>query len=87
MILDWLRGRERGSARTAKERLQFVLVHDRAGISATTLEALKDELIAAISLHVEIDREGVTVSLTKERHRQRLVADIPLAQRTSRKKR
>jgi len=36
---------------------------------------------------VEIDREGVTVSLTKERRRQRLVADIPLAQRTSRKKR
>jgi len=81
MILDWLRGRERGSARTAKERLQFVLVHDRAGVSASTLEALKDDLIATISRHVDIDREGVSVSLTKDRRRQRLVADIPLAER------
>ncbi|HEY4667268.1 MAG TPA: cell division topological specificity factor MinE [Anaerolineales bacterium] len=81
MILDWLRGRERGSAHTAKERLQFVLVHDRAGVSASTLEALKDELINTISRHVEIDREGVSVSLTKDRRRQRLVADIPLAER------
>ena len=85
MILQWLRGRERGSARTAKERLQFVLVHDRAGISASTLEALKDELIEAISRHVEIDREGVSVSLTKDRRRQRLVADIPLAERRTAK--
>jgi cell division topological specificity factor len=81
MIIDWLRGRAHGSAATAKERLQFVLVHDRAGVSASTLEALKDELIEAISRHVEIDREGVSVSLTRDRRRQRLVADIPLAER------
>ena len=50
-------------------------------MSASTLEALKDELIETISRHVEIDREGVSVSLTKDRRRQRLVADIPLAER------
>jgi cell division topological specificity factor len=68
----------RRSAESAKERLQLVLIHDRSGLSPGKLEALKDEIIAAISRHVEIDTTGVEISLTKERDQQRLVADIPL---------
>jgi cell division topological specificity factor len=71
-------GRSR-SAKDAKERLQLVLIHDRAGLSPGRLEALKDDLIDAISKHVEIDKDLVEITLTKERDRQRLVADIPLA--------
>jgi cell division topological specificity factor len=77
-LLEWIRGGG-GSARTAKERLQLVLVHDRSDISPGKLAALKDDLIAALSKHVEIDSRAVHVSLTRERDRQRLVADIPLA--------
>jgi cell division topological specificity factor len=84
MILNWLLGRGRGSASAAKERLQFVLVHDRAGITPATIDAMKDDLIKAISRHVEIDKKAVEITLTKDRRTQRLVADIPLA--TSRKK-
>lgn len=69
----------RSSAETAKERLQLVLVHDRAGLSPRNLEVLKDELIEVISQHVEIDRHGVRISLTRDRDQQRLVADIPLS--------
>ena len=68
----------RRSAESAKERLQLVLIHDRSGLSPGKLDALKDEIIDAISRHVEIDSEGVEISLTKEREQQRLVADIPL---------
>jgi cell division topological specificity factor len=68
----------RGSAESAKERLQLVLIHDRSGLSPGTLDALKDEIIAAISRHVEIDSSGVEITLTRERDQQRLVADIPL---------
>jgi cell division topological specificity factor len=71
-------GRSR-SAKDAKERLQLVLIHDRAGLSPGRLEALKDDLIDIISKHVEIDKDLVEITLTKERERQRLVADIPLA--------
>jgi cell division topological specificity factor len=67
------------SAKDAKERLQLVLIHDRAGLSPGRLEALKDDIIDVISKHVEIDRDLVEIALTKERDRQRLVADIPLA--------
>ena len=67
------------SAKDAKERLQLVLIHDRAGLSPGRLDALKDDLIDVISKHVEIDKEMVDITLTNERERQRLVADIPLA--------
>jgi cell division topological specificity factor len=75
---NWLGGQRR-SARAAKERLQLVLIHDRADLSPGKLEALKDDLIAVLSRHVEIDRRSVQVTLTSDRDQQRLVADIPLA--------
>jgi cell division topological specificity factor len=68
----------RRSADSAKERLQLVLIHDRSGLSPGKLETLKDEIIDAISRHVEIDTAGVEINLTKDREQQRLVADIPL---------
>jgi cell division topological specificity factor len=55
------------------------LIHDRADLSPGKLEALKDDLIAVLSRHVEIDRRSVQVTLTSDRDQQRLVADIPLA--------
>jgi cell division topological specificity factor len=78
-LFNQLLGGERRSARAAKERLQLVLVHDRADLSPGKLEALKDELISVLSRHIEIDQGAVQVSLTRDRERQRLVADIPLA--------
>ncbi len=78
-LRDRLFGRERRSAQTARKRLQLVLIHDRAGLSPGTLDALKDDLVAAISRHVDIDASGVHVTLRSDRDKQRLVADIPLA--------
>lgn len=66
------------SAHSAKERLKLVLVHDRANLSQARLAAMKDEMIEVISRYVKIDRGGVEISLTNDRHEQRLVADIPL---------
>ena len=36
------------SASSAKERLQLVLIHDRTDLTPTELDALKDDLLAAI---------------------------------------
>jgi cell division topological specificity factor len=84
-FLNRFRG-QKSSANAAKERLQLVLIHDRAGLSPARLEALKDEMIAVISRHIEIDQRAVNVSLTNERNRQRLVADIPLVSQASRRR-
>ncbi|PWH16922.1 MAG: cell division topological specificity factor MinE [Anaerolineae bacterium] len=73
------------SARSAKERLQLVLIHDRTDLTPTALDTLKDDLIAVISRHVEIDPANVRIDLTREGREQRLVADIPLRPTTRRR--
>jgi cell division topological specificity factor len=85
-LFDFLRGhREPTSRDVAKQRLQLVLVHDRANISPGLLETLKDEIIAVISKHVEIDRRGVQITFTQSRSESKLVADIPLLDGRKRK--
>jgi cell division topological specificity factor len=69
------------SRQIAKERLQLVLVHDRAQVSPQLLQVLKDEIIAVISKHIAIDREGVEITFTQSRRQSRLQADIPLQRR------
>jgi cell division topological specificity factor len=72
------RGGQPTSREAAKQRLQLVLVHDRANVSPGLLETLKDEIIAVISKHLEIDRGGVQITFTQNRSESKLVADIPL---------
>jgi cell division topological specificity factor len=66
------------SAQAAKERLQLVLIHDRTDISPAVMEQLKNEIIAVISKHVDIDQKGVEINLTQSKRENRLVANIPL---------
>ena len=66
------------SAKSAKERLQFVLIHDRTDLTPAALDAMKDELIAVISKYVEIDSDSVHIDINHEGRTQRLLADIPL---------
>ena len=78
-ILNRLLGRRKPSSREiAKDRLQLVLVQDRVNISPEKMSALKDELIKIISKYVEIDQDGIDITLTKAGRRSRLTADIPV---------
>ena len=77
-IFSRMLGRSDDSANVAKQRLQLMLASDRTDIPPETLEILKDEIITAISKHVTIDREHVEVTVTRDQHRSRLVADIPV---------
>lgn len=77
-FLNQLFGREKKSARQAKERLQLVLIHDRTDLTPQKLELLKDDLIAAISHHIDIDPSAVHIEINQDGRQQRLIADIPL---------
>jgi cell division topological specificity factor len=77
-LLNTLFGREKKSARTAKERLKLVLIHDRTDLNPSKLEALKDELIEVISRHIDIDPSAVSIEMAQDGRQQRLIADIPL---------
>jgi len=46
---------------------------------------LKDEIIAVISQHVQIDASAVEVSFSQNARETRLVADIPLLSRPKRR--
>jgi cell division topological specificity factor len=68
----------KASANNAKERLQLVLIHDRTDLTPAELDSLRDDLIAVISKHVEIDVQAMQIGVEHDGRSQRLVADIPL---------
>ncbi len=53
------------SKEVAKERLRFVLVHDRTSISPEFLDKVKEEIIEVISRYMEIDKEATEVNFHK----------------------
>ena len=67
-----------GSSESAKERLKFVLVHDRADITLQQMDQMKNDIIAVISRYVEIDPTEVVIIINHEVLSQKLTADIPL---------
>jgi cell division topological specificity factor len=62
----------------AKNRLQLVLVQDRVNLPAGKMTQLKDELIQVISKYVDIDQDGIEISLTGNGRQHRLTANIPV---------
>ncbi len=80
--MNWLkifRRRKNSDQEIAAQRLRLVLAHDRANLSPGMLDMLKDEIIAVISRHLEIDASKVEVNFTEDQRETRLVADIPLS--------
>ena len=75
---DIFRRRENSGQDIAAQRLRLVLAHDRANISPGMLETLKDEIIAVISKHLDIEAEKVQVNFTEDQRETRLIADIPI---------
>lgn len=70
-----------GSSSKAKDRLQFVLVHDRINLSPERMQEMKEEILAVISKYVTVDRSSVDIALEQRDNRHgRLVAEIPVMQ-------
>ncbi|MBO8128591.1 MAG: cell division topological specificity factor MinE [Peptococcaceae bacterium] len=67
-----------GSKNVAKERLRLVLVHDRASVSPQLLQLMKADLIKVVSNYMEIDEEGLNISLDRSENAVALVANIPV---------
>ena len=66
------------SKNIAKERLRLVLIHDRADVSETVMNELREDLIAVISKYMEIDNTALDVSLSREDGSVALIANIPI---------
>ena len=58
--------KSRGAAPVARERLQILLAHERVALGPRDLVAiLRDELLATIGRHVEIDPEKLSVKMDR----------------------
>lgn len=77
-----MRGRSssKNSSSVAKDRLQFILVHDRINLPPERMEALKAEILAVISKYVAIDRDNVDIALQQRNRDSLIVAEIPFSQ-------
>lgn len=82
MVLDFLARffskESPGSKNVAKERLRLVLVHDRADVSPQLLQLLRNDIIGVISKYMDIEEEGLNVSLESGDQQVALVASIPV---------
>ena len=80
-LLNRLFGRaKKGSGATAKNRLHFVLQHDRINLPPQRMEEMKREILAVIVKYLVVDQERVEIALEqRDRAHSKLVAEIPFA--------
>lgn len=83
-LLNRLFGRPRkGSGKTAKDRLRFVLQHDRINLPPERLEEMKRDILAVIVKYVVVDKDRVEIALEqRDRNHSKLVAQIPVVKQT-----
>lgn len=66
----------------AKDRLQLILIHDRADVSPEFLEIIKGEILKVLSNYADFDNRDIEVKLTRteegEGSSPALVASIPI---------
>ena len=81
-FLSYLLGQKKNTAGLAKERLQIILAHERAGSRDNSkpdyLPALQRELISVISKYIQIDPDDIKVSLDRHDNLDVLEVNIPL---------
>lgn len=67
------------SAPAARERLKVLLAHERAAVGDSDLVAkLRDEILRAISKHMQIDSEKVSVTMERGAQVSTLAVDIEI---------
>ena len=69
---------EKKSGAVAKERLQVVLIHDRASVSPEIMEKIKEEIIGVLSKYMNINRNEMEIALENDSDSVALVANIPV---------
>ena len=71
-------GGSRDSARTARDRLRIVLIHDRTDISPQLLENLRMEMIEVLTRYMDIDTDKIELDLDRDDQAVALVANVPV---------
>jgi cell division topological specificity factor len=70
--------KDTSSGQMARDRLTFVLMHDRADISPGMMDNMKHDIIEVIKKYVDIDETQINLALENEDESVALVANIPI---------
>jgi cell division topological specificity factor len=71
--------RGRGSAPVARDRLQILLAHERTiGGGSDLVGILREEILAVIKKHVQVDSEKVQVKMERGKDLSTLAVDIEI---------
>ena len=78
-FLDRLfRRTKKGSGSIAKDRLRFVLQHDRINLSPERMEEMKQDILAVIVKYLVIDQDRVEIALEqRDPNHSKLIAEFP----------
>ncbi|QNO13605.1 cell division topological specificity factor MinE [Alkalicella caledoniensis] len=63
----------------AKDRLKFVLIHDRTKVNPEVLGKIKEEMLQVIKKYLDVDMDGCEILLKNDRRNAILEANIPIS--------
>ncbi|SIQ90522.1 cell division topological specificity factor MinE [Rhizobium sp. RU35A] len=66
------------SAPLARERLQVLLAHERASAGSDLVAVLREEILAVIARHVQVDSEKVRIKVDRDEHVSILEIDVEI---------
>ncbi|MFN3927303.1 MAG: cell division topological specificity factor MinE [Pseudanabaenaceae cyanobacterium] len=66
------------SGSKVKQRLKFILAHDRAALPPQLFEAMRQEIMAVVSKYLEIDQDNLDIRLESDHRLTALVANLPI---------
>ena len=75
-LLRWALQKHERTKDTARKRLQLILVLDRIGISTEHLDAMKRDIIEAISHYLVVDEDSIEVEIERSETSLVLVSNI-----------
>lgn len=67
--MDWpnmLQSKKISSREIAFDRLQLMVIHDRAGNTAQLLEMMQNDIFKVITSYMEIDENGLNVQISHQ---------------------
>ncbi len=69
---------DRSSGKVARQRMQFVLMHDRVDITPDIMEAVKNDIIKVLSRYMEIDNRSIKVNLEQGEDFMALISNVQI---------
>lgn len=70
--------RKERSAPAARERLQVLLAHERSSTGADLVSILREEILAVIARHVQLDSDRVQVKVDRDENVSILEIDVEI---------